>query len=96
MQNTSCQTQPRQLSVKINDKLSSRISVQDVIMQGSVWGSLKCTNTMDKMNKIAMADESLHYRYKQDSNIPIGVLCMIDDTLAISECGSDSIRKMQS
>ena len=48
---------------------------------------------MDKMNKIAMADESLHYRYKQDSNIPIGVLGMIDDTLAISECGSDSIRK---
>ena len=36
-----------QIAVKINDKLSSRISVQDVIMQGSVWGSLKCTNTMD-------------------------------------------------
>ena len=27
-----------QIAVKINNKLSSRISVHDVVMQGSVWG----------------------------------------------------------
>ena len=71
-----------QIAVKINNKLSSRISVKSVVMQGSVWGTLKCTTTMDKMNKIAMADKSLQYNYKGDSNIPIGVLGMVDDTLA--------------
>ena len=46
-------------AVKINNKLSTRISFQDVVTQGSVWGTLKCTTTMDKMNKIAMTDMSL-------------------------------------
>ena len=62
-------------------------------MQGSVWGTLKCTTTMDKVNKIAMQDKSLQYKYKGDPNIPIGVLGMVDDTLGVSKCGMDAIRK---
>ena len=30
-----------QIAVKVNGKLSTRINVKDVIMQGSIWGSLK-------------------------------------------------------
>ena len=62
-------------------------------MQGSVWGSLKCTALMDKLNKTATADKSLQYNYKGDPDIPIGILGMVDDTLAISECGNSAIRK---
>ena len=62
-------------------------------MQGSVWGSLKCTSTMDKMNKIAMTEKSLQYQYKGDPSIAIGVLGMVDDTLAIADCGTPSIKK---
>ena len=62
-------------------------------MQGSVWGTLKCATTMDKINKIAMADKSLQYNYKGYSNIPICVLGMVEDTLAIADCGNQSIRK---
>ena len=40
-----------QIAVKINDKLSARIKVSDLVMQGSVWGSIKCTNLMDKLKK---------------------------------------------
>ena len=36
-----------QIAVKINNKLSTKISVKDVVMQGSVWGSLECTSTID-------------------------------------------------
>ena len=82
-----------EIAVKINGKLSQRICVKDVVLQGSVWGSLKCTTTMDKLNKIALSDTTLQYRYKGDTNIPIGVLGMIDDTLAVSECGNPAIRK---
>ena len=82
-----------QIAVKINNRLSSRINVYDVVMQGSVWGTLKCTTTLDNMNKIAMADKSLQYNYKGDSSIPIGVLGMVDDTLAIADCGNQSIKK---
>ena len=38
-------------------------------------------------------DENLQYKYKGDKNIPIGVLGMVDDTLALSECGNKAIRK---
>ena len=64
-----------------------------MVMQGSVWGSLKCTTTLDTMNKTAMSDKSLQYLYCDDPNIPIGVLGMIDDTLAVTKCGKEAIRK---
>jgi hypothetical protein len=82
-----------QIAVKINDKLSARIKVSDLVMQGSVWGSIKCTTLMDKLNKNAMSDKSLQYYYKQDPNIPIGILGMVDDTLAVADCGNKAIRK---
>ena len=64
-----------------------------MVMQGSVWGSLKCTSTMDKLNQIAMSDKTLQYLYKGDQNIPIGVLGMVDDTLGVSKCGQKAIQK---
>ena len=82
-----------QIAVKVNNKLSMRIHVKDFVMQGSVWGSLKCTISMDRLNKIALADNSLLYKYKGDPNIAIGVLGMVDDTLGVSECGNATIRK---
>ena len=81
------------IAVKINNQLSTRISVKDVVMQGSVWGSLKCTTSMDTMNKTAISDKTLQYLYRGDPNIPVGVLGMIDDTLAITKCGKEAIRK---
>ena len=70
-----------------------RLSVKDVVMQGTVWASLKCTTNMDKLNKITSSDTKLQYKYKGDSNIPIGVLGFVDDTLGVSECGKESIKK---
>ena len=81
------------IAVKVNNKLSARISVKNVIMQGTIWGSLKCTTTMDTLNKTMKEDTNLHYNYKGDKNIAIGVLGMVDDTLALSECGNKAIRK---
>ena len=62
-------------------------------MQGSVWESLKCTTTLDTMKETAMSDEALQYFYRGDPKIPIGVLGMIDDTLAVTKCGNEARRK---
>ena len=67
--------------------------MQNVVMQGSVWSSLKCTTNMDKLNKMALLDETLCYKYKGDSAISVGILGMVDDTLGVSNCGSDAIKK---
>ena len=87
------ENQKAPIAVKINGSLSARISVRDVVMQGSIWGSLKCTTLMDQLNKTAMADTTLQYNYKGDPNIPIGILGMVDDTLAVTNCGNSAIRK---
>jgi hypothetical protein len=81
------------IAVKVNGKLSRRTPVKHVVMQGSVWGGLKCTTQMDKMNKIMDTKETLKYKYKGDPTIGIGVLGMIDDTLGISECGAHAVEK---
>ena len=75
-----------QIAVKVDNKTSRRINVQNVEIQGSVWGSLKCTSMMDKLNKHVMSNENLQYFYKNDKSIPIGVRGMVDDTLGISKC----------
>ena len=81
------------VAVKVNNNLSRRFSVKNVIMQGTVWGSLQCTTQMDELNKIMKQDKTLQYKYKNDPNINIGVLGVVDDTLAISECGNMSVVK---
>ena len=48
---------------------------------------------MDRLNKTALLDKTLQYCYKGDSNIPIGVLGFVDDTLGVSECGKAAIKK---
>ena len=62
-------------------------------MQGSVWGSLKCTTSMDILNKTVLEQEEVTYKYKGDPNIEIGVLGMVDDNLGISKCGKSSVQK---
>ena len=81
------------VAVKVNGKLTKRVVVTNVEMQGGVWGSLKCTTTMDQLNKSLLQDEELTYKYKVDDSIAIGVLGMVDDTLSISKCGNTTVKK---
>jgi very-short-patch-repair endonuclease len=55
-------------------------------MKGSVWGSLKCTTTLETGNKLTLEDKTLRYRYKGDKKILIGLLGMLDETLTVTEC----------
>ena len=81
------------VAVKINNQLTKRIHVKDVELQGSVWGSLKCTTLLDTLNKNILPQSHLTYKYKGDPNVEIGVLGMVDDNMAISKCGISSVQK---
>ena len=37
-----------QVAIKPNAGLSNRVSIENIIMQGSVWGSICCVVLMDK------------------------------------------------
>ena len=81
------------VAVKINNGITERVPVKNVEMQGSVWGSLKCTSSMDILNKNILEQKDLVYNYRGDPNIEIGVLGMVDDNLSISKCGTSSVMK---
>ena len=69
---------------------TSRMDIPEIIMQGSTWGSLLCSIQTDKIGKDALEREEYVYSYKEKVNIP--PLAMVDDILAISECGSESVK----
>ena len=81
------------VAVKINNQLTKRICVKDVELQGSVWGSLKCTTLLDTLNKNILPQSNLTYQYKGDPKVEIGVPGMVDDKIAISKCGISSVQK---
>ena len=57
-------------------------------MQGTVWGSLFCTATIDKLSQSAYAEKALLYKYKGEVSVP--PLGMVDDVLTIQKCGATS------
>ena len=70
-----------QCAVKVNNCKSKRIDIKNTIMQGTVWGSLFCTATMDKLGKLVYKDKELVYKYKGVVDTPC--LGMVDDILSI-------------
>ena len=57
-------------------------------MQGTVWGSLFCTTTMDKLQKHVYQNEELLYKYKGEISVP--PIQMVDDILTVQKCGMAS------
>jgi hypothetical protein len=70
-----------QFAIKTKSGITRRESISEIIMQGTVWGSLMCTGTMDKLGKLAYSLPEILYKYK---GIPIPPLGMVDDILTVS------------
>ena len=80
-----------QVAVKTNGRVSKRVTIQNIIMQGSVWGSLCCVVLMDKLGKLIYKDKpELLYMYKGLVGTP--PLQMVDDILGIQDCSSKSLQ----
>ena len=58
------------LSVKTPTGQTKRIVINETVMQGSVWGPLCCTTTMDKIGQKAYKTGSALYMYKGMVSIP--------------------------
>ena len=70
-----------QVAIKTKSGTTKRVSISDAIMQGTVWGSLCCTSTMDKLGKLAYSMPEVLYDYK---GVPIPPLGMVDDILTVT------------
>ena len=79
-----------QVAVKTPGGLSERVSIHNIIMQGSVWGSICCVVLMDKLGQLAYNNPDLMYYYKGLVATP--PLQMVDDVLGIQKCSQKSVR----
>ena len=70
-----------QVAVKTKTGTTERTCISEIIMQGTVWGSLMCTSTMDKLGKEAYNKPQNLYKYK---GVPIPPLGMVDDIITVS------------
>ena len=77
------------VAIKSAKGISKRIDIKNIIMQGSVWGSLMCKATMDKLGQMFYENEKLLYWYKGVVAVP--PLLMVDDVLALQKCSADSV-----
>ena len=75
------------VAVKTSLGLSKRVNISNIVMQGTKWGSLMCTTTMDKLGQLAYENADLLYMYKGLVAVP--PICMVDDVLSLQKC-SDS------
>ena len=73
-----------QVAVKTPGGMSNRTNIRNIIMQGSVWGSLSCVVLMDKLGKYVYNNKDLQYLYKGRVGCP--PLQMVDDVLALQNC----------
>ena len=78
------------VAVKSSRGISKRKDIKNIIMQGSVWGSLLCTTSMDKLGQKFYENPNLLYWYKGAVAVP--PLCMVDDILAVQTCSEATVQ----
>ena len=60
-----------------------------IVLQGSVFGPIKCAVQIDTLGKEALKTGVGIFKYKNTVDVPS--LAMIDDVLGMSACGEDSV-----
>ena len=69
---------------------TDRVKISNIVMQGGKWGTLQCSNSMDRIGKhIAETGENF-YRHK--GLVRLIPLAMVDDLLAMAKCGMESTK----
>ena len=83
------ETKDAQIVIKTAMGMTERVNISNLIMQGTVFGSLICTAVMDKLAKIFYKDSKLLYKYKGKVDVP--VLGMVDDVLNVASCTEQAV-----
>ena len=76
------------IAIKTSSGTTDSFTIKDTVMQGTVWGGLMCTTTMDKLCKKIYKDDKLLYKYRGLVDVP--PLQMVDDIITASKCSATS------
>ena len=68
---------------------TEEFTLSQLVLQGSVFGPIKCSVQMDTLGRDCLAEDKGLYKYKGMISVP--PLALIDDVLCVSKCDVDSI-----
>jgi hypothetical protein len=68
---------------------TDRVNIQKIVTQGGTFGPIECSNSIDTIGKKCLENGQHLYTYKH--LVKVMPLSMVDDILAVSKCGQDSL-----
>ena len=68
---------------------TDRVKIPTIVQQGSGWGPMECSVSMDKLGK--MCRERGIHQYKYKGIVRLLPLACIDDLLGFAQCGNKSV-----
>ena len=77
------------VQVKTPFGLTEEVVLDEVVLQGEVWGPSLASNQVDTFGK-EMLEDDVPFMYKYKGYIPIPVLGMIDDIIGVTLAGNDA------
>ena len=77
------------VSVKSPVGLTERVNIPSVVMQGTTFGPMQCSNSIDSIGKKCVKRHEHLFSYRGLVKVP--PLAMVDDLLAVSSCGFQSL-----
>ena len=82
--------QNNQVAVNNPAGITARGMVDEIVLQGEVFGPLQCSVQVDTFGKECLSDEKHLYQYRGCVGVP--PLAMVDDLLSVTECGVESVK----
>ena len=70
-----------EVAIKTSHGMTKRVNIPNIIMQGTVWGSMFCTTTINQFSQKSYAEETLLYKY--EGEVSVASLGVVDDVLTI-------------
>ena len=71
--------------------LTDKVVLDEVVLQGEVWGPSLASNQVDTFGK-EMLEEDMSFLYKYKGYIPVPVLGQIDDIIGVTLAGYKSVQ----
>ena len=71
--------------------LTDKVVLDEVVLQGEVWGPSFASNQVDTFGK-EMLEEDMSFLYKYKGYIPVPVLGQIDDIIGVTLAGYKSVQ----
>ena len=72
------------MAVNTPGGISERQTLENIVLQGDTWGSILASVQVDSIGQECSLSG---YGYKYKDILPVGMLCLVDDTIGVTEVG---------